>query len=102
MGNSEASAAAKMKGAAEVQGWLDLFFAETGWHSTRVHVIAGASLHKELGLLRGFLVRMYSRGAGADTDTAANHEYTNWEGLDVFVTYLATQLINHGPHPCSR
>lgn len=99
MGSPEVSAAEKAKGADEVQGWLDLFFEETGWHSTRVHAVAGASLYKELGLLRGFVVRMYSHEAGADTEPSDRHEYTNWEGLDVFVTDLATQLINHGPHP---
>jgi menaquinone-dependent protoporphyrinogen oxidase len=37
-------------------------------------------------------MRMIAKRAGSDTDTSRDHEYTDWKGLDQFVTSIVAEI----------
>jgi len=77
---------------ADVQGMLDRFFKETGWHPQHVKPVAGALLYTQYNFLIRFVMRRIARKAGAATDTSRNYEYTDWVALDHFVEELAREI----------
>lgn len=77
---------------ADVQGMLDRFFQETGWHPRRVKPVAGALLYTKYNFLIRFVMRRIARKAGAATDTSRDYEYTDWVALDHFVEELAQEI----------
>jgi menaquinone-dependent protoporphyrinogen oxidase len=77
---------------ADVQGMLDRFFKETGWHPRRVKPVAGALLYTQYNFLIRFVMRRIARKAGAATDTSHDYEYTDWVALDHFVEELAEEI----------
>ena len=54
---------------ADVQGMLNWFFEDTGWHPRRVKPVAGA-----------------------ETDTSRDYEFTDWVALDHFVEEVADEI----------
>lgn len=77
---------------ADVQGMLDRFFKETGWHPHHVKPVAGALLYTKYNFLIRFVMRRIARNAGAATDTSRDYEYTDWVALDHFVQELVEGL----------
>jgi len=77
---------------ADVQGMLDRFFKDTGWHPQRVKPVAGALLFTKYNFLIRFVMRRIARKAGAATDTSRDYEYTDWVALDHFVDELAREI----------
>jgi menaquinone-dependent protoporphyrinogen oxidase len=77
---------------ADVQGMLDRFFKETGWHPQHVKPVAGALLYTQYNFLIRFVMRHIARKAGAATDTSRDYEYTDWVALDHFVEELAREI----------
>lgn len=77
---------------ADVQGMLDRFFKDTGWHPRRVKPVAGALLYTKYNFLIRFVMRRIARKAGASTDTSRDYEYTDWVALDHFVAELAQEI----------
>jgi len=77
---------------ADVQGMLDRFFKDTGWHPQRVKPVAGALLYTKYNFLIRFVMRRIARKAGAATDTSRDYEYTDWVALDHFVDELAREI----------
>jgi menaquinone-dependent protoporphyrinogen oxidase len=77
---------------ADVQGMLDRFFKDTGWHPQRVKPVAGALLYTKYNFLIRFVMRRIARKAGAATDTSRDYEYTDWVALDHFVEELVEGL----------
>ncbi len=77
--------AMRTKADADVHAMLETFFAETGWHPSRVKPVAGALLFTKYGVLVRLVMKMIAKRAGHTTDTSQDYEYTDWNGLDRFV-----------------
>jgi len=77
---------------ADVQGMLNRFFEDTGWHPRRVKPVAGALLYTKYNFLIRFVMRRIAKKAGAQTDTSRDYEYTNWVALDHFVDEVADEI----------
>ena len=77
---------------ADVQGMLNRFFEDTGWHPPRVKPVAGALLYTKYNFLIRFVMRRIAKKAGAETDTSRDYEYTDWVALDHFVEEVADEI----------
>jgi menaquinone-dependent protoporphyrinogen oxidase len=77
---------------ADVQGMLNRFFEETGWHPRRVKPVAGALLYTKYNFLIRFVMRRIAKKAGAETDTSRDYEYTDWVALDHFIEEVAEEI----------
>jgi menaquinone-dependent protoporphyrinogen oxidase len=77
---------------ADVQGMLNRFFEDTGWHPRRVKPVAGALLYTKYNFLIRFVMRRIAKKAGAETDTSRDYEYTDWVALDHFVDEVAEEI----------
>jgi menaquinone-dependent protoporphyrinogen oxidase len=84
---------------ADVQGMLNRFFEDTGWHPRRVKPVAGALLYTKYNFLIRFVMRRIAKKAGAQTDTSRDYEYTNWVALDHFVDEVADEISRSTPGP---
>ncbi len=93
--NAEQREAAKR----EVNEVLDRFVHDTAWRPRWVQPVAGALLYTKYNFLVRFIMKMISKKAGGSTDTAHDHEYTNWAGLERFAANLVGELAPHdAPH----
>ncbi|MBX9601704.1 MAG: hypothetical protein K2X35_11885 [Bryobacteraceae bacterium] len=70
------------KAAAAVQGMIDAFLKETGWHPERVQPVAGALMYSRYNLLMKLMMKWIAKREGASTDTSRDHEFTDWAALD--------------------
>jgi menaquinone-dependent protoporphyrinogen oxidase len=77
---------------ADVQGMLNRFFEDTGWHPQRVKPVAGALLYTKYNFLIRFVMRRIAKKAGAETDTSRDYEYTDWVALDHFVEEVTQEI----------
>jgi menaquinone-dependent protoporphyrinogen oxidase len=84
---------------ADVQGMLNRFFEDTGWHPQRVKPVAGALLYTKYNFLICFVMRRIAKKAGAETDTSRDYEYTDWVALDHFVDEVADEISRSIPGP---
>jgi menaquinone-dependent protoporphyrinogen oxidase len=84
---------------ADVQGMLNRFFEDTGWHPQRVKPVAGALLYTKYNFLIRFVMRRIAKKAGAETDTSRDYEYTDWVALDHFVDEVADEISRSIPGP---
>ena len=82
----------RAKAAEDVKRTVDLFCAQTGFHPMRVWPVAGALRYTQYGVILKMVMRMIARRAGENTDTSRDHEYTDWKGLDRFVTTMAAEI----------
>jgi len=76
---------------ADVQAMLDRFFEESRWHPKRVKPLAGALLYTKYNFLTRFMMKRIAKKSGGSTDTSRDHDYTDWLGLERFVTELAAE-----------
>ena len=74
-----------------------MFLRETGWHPTVIRAVAGALLYTKYSFLLRFVMKRIARKAGAGTDTSKDYEYTDWEGLDHFVTAFTSVIHAETP-----
>jgi len=63
----------------------DALFEETGWHPARVQFVAGALMYTKYNVIVRWVMKRIARAEGTSTDTAHDHVYTDWEGVDRFV-----------------
>ena len=73
---------ARARAAKDVQGMIDTFLKETGWHPGRVQPVAGALTYSKYNLLIKLLMKWIAKREGASTDTSRDHEFTDWAALD--------------------
>ncbi len=64
------------------------------WSPTIKETVAGGLAYRRYGLLKRWMMKRIARDAGGDTDTSKNHEYTDWQAVDQFVTEFL-QLERH-------
>jgi menaquinone-dependent protoporphyrinogen oxidase len=93
-GVEDATASLEMRSqsAIDVKKMIDDFCNATGFHPSRVWPVAGALMYTKYGALVRFVMRRIAKRAGASTDTAHDHEYTDWKGLHRFVDALMMEL----------
>jgi menaquinone-dependent protoporphyrinogen oxidase len=54
--------------------------------------VPGALLYAQYNFLIRFIMKRISEASGGSTDTSRDHIYTDWRGLDGFVTGFIVQL----------
>lgn len=91
------TAESRAKASSDVQRMLDQFFAETDWRPTSARPVAGALLYTQYGRVVRFIMKQIAKNEGGSTDTAHDHEYTDWAALDRFVA----ELVSSGFHPAA-
>jgi menaquinone-dependent protoporphyrinogen oxidase len=87
-----ATAERRRSAAANVQKMIDKFLRQTGWKPTRVHPVAGALLYRQYGVVIRLVMLFIARLVGASTDTARDHEYTDWREVEGFAAELAESV----------
>jgi menaquinone-dependent protoporphyrinogen oxidase len=80
------SAAGSEKERADASRFVEEFLHETGWNPAIKVTFAGGLLYREYGFLKRWMMKKIARDAGKDTDTSKNHEYTDWNAVDTFVS----------------
>jgi menaquinone-dependent protoporphyrinogen oxidase len=68
---------------------VERMIAETGWRPDAVEHVAGAFRYTEYDFLKRWAMRYIAWRKGQPTDTARDHEYTEWDGLIRFVERFA-------------
>jgi menaquinone-dependent protoporphyrinogen oxidase len=66
---------------AEAQGYVDRFVEATGWRPGMTFLTAGALLYTQYDFLKRLLMKLIARHHGQSTDTAHDHELTDWVRL---------------------
>jgi len=68
---------------------VETFLAETGWRPDRVARFAGAVPYTRYDPFTRWFMKRLQRRAGRSTDTARDHEYTDWGAVERFGRKLA-------------
>lgn len=77
---------------AEAIQYLGAFLEKVEWSPTIETTLAGGLLYLEYRFLKRWMMKRIAKDAGKDTDTSKNHEYTDWEVVDQFMTAFLVQL----------
>jgi menaquinone-dependent protoporphyrinogen oxidase len=85
----------RAKSAADVQGMIDKFLADTGWRPQRIKAVAGALLYTKYNFLVRFVMKQISKKSSGPTDTSRDYELTDWKALDRFVDELLSDRTEH-------
>lgn len=92
MKSSTAPYELRAEAAQDVKRLVDVFCTRTGLHPRRVWPLAGALLYTHYGSIEKVVMRMIAKRAGGDTDTSRDHDYTDWKGLERFVSSVAAEI----------
>jgi menaquinone-dependent protoporphyrinogen oxidase len=89
--------------AQDVKRLVDRFCERAELRPSRIWPLAGALLYTRYGAIEKLVMRMIAKRAGGDTDTSRDHEYTDWKGLDQFVTSMVAEIEETaGPDEAAR
>lgn len=72
--------------------YLQSFLIQAGWQPQQTATFAGALCYSKYNRFKRFLVLLFVRMAGGDTDTSRDYEYTDWEVVDRFAVDFAKHL----------
>ncbi len=85
-------------GRAHAQQAADEFLQQTGLKPRLVRLINGALKYTRYDFFKRMMMKMISRQQGRTTDTATDHEYTDWDDVETFVDeFLATAGLTSAP-----
>lgn len=90
--DNAASPERRAQSTADVHRMFEDFVKRTGWHPGRTVPVAGALLYSKYNFLVLFAMKRIARTAGASTDTSRDHEFTDWQALDRFVSEFMSSL----------
>lgn len=76
-------------------GYMEALFDDLDWRPTLAVALAGGLPYRKYGWLLRQIMKRISRSAGHTTDTAHNHEFTDWARVDRFAADIHASL----PHP---
>lgn len=79
----------------EAAGYVESFFAETGWRADLIGNFAGAIRYSEYNFLLRFVMKRIAKSSTGDTDTARDYEYTDWTAVEAFADDFATLVADH-------
>jgi menaquinone-dependent protoporphyrinogen oxidase len=68
----------------EVNKWVSAFEQQTDWGPEQVEHVAGALKYVEYNWMKRMVMREIARSTGESTDTTQDHEYTDWNRLQLF------------------
>lgn len=63
----------------------EALYRTTGWTPAITRHVAGALRYTQYGCFKRLIMKLIARRHGSDTDTAHDHEYTDWDDLTRFV-----------------
>lgn len=91
---------------AVAQGYVDELIRHTGWRPADVAILAGALLYRKYNPFIRLMMRLIVGHAGGDTDTSRDHEYTDWQAVELFAARFAARLATPAqrvfPRPFDR
>jgi len=76
----------------EARRYVDGLIARTGWHPERTALFAGALRYTAYNPFVRWMMRKIAEHTGRATDTARDHEYTDWAEVERFARDFATRL----------
>lgn len=76
---------------AEVQKLTDEYLEKMGWEPRMQRQIAGALKYTRYDFFKRWIMKMISQKAGRETDTAQDHEFTDWVDVRAFVMDFAAR-----------
>lgn len=82
---------------ANTQRCIDEFCEHTGWTPSRTEAIAGCLQYREYDFFTRQAMRMLMHKMGHPTDASHDHDYTDWDGLDVLGAELAAMAVADAP-----
>jgi menaquinone-dependent protoporphyrinogen oxidase len=77
---------------ADVRRILDAFTTENGWKPRMSVSFAGALKYTQYNWLKRALLKHIAKKEGGSTDTAHDHEYTDWNQVDAFAQRFFAEL----------
>jgi menaquinone-dependent protoporphyrinogen oxidase len=77
-------------GRAHAQQAADRFVEQTGLKPRLVRLVNGALRYTQYDFFKRMMMKMISRHQGHTTDTATDHEYTDWADVEAFVDEFLT------------
>ena len=75
-----------------LDGYLKSFFDGTGWHPKIVGRFGGALLYTQYGFWTRLPMTIAGRFMGYPTDTARDHELTNWDDVEKFTNEFLSHV----------
>lgn len=72
--------------------YLGAFLARIPWQPPHTAAFGGALRYTEYPAWKRFLVGLFVRAAGGDTDKSRDHEYTDWRAVERFADAFARSL----------
>ena len=86
------SAAGGADDLAAARAMVDNFLAGAAWRPRFVYLAAGAFRYTKYGFFKRWILRRIAEAKGAPTDTAQDHELTDWEELVRFLDRFSGAL----------
>jgi menaquinone-dependent protoporphyrinogen oxidase len=71
---------------------LGTFIDRSGWHPRHTLSAAGALSYTRYNWFLRWVMKRIARSQGNTTDTSRDHVYTDWAGVEAFVTAFATRF----------
>jgi menaquinone-dependent protoporphyrinogen oxidase len=78
-------------GREHAQKAADEFLQQTGLKPRLVRLVNGALLYTKYDFFKRMMMKMISRQQGRTTETATDHEYTDWADVEAFVDEFLTK-----------
>jgi menaquinone-dependent protoporphyrinogen oxidase len=83
----------------EVEGYIEKFVQQTGWHPATIGRFAGALLYTRYGFFTRWIMKKIARDKGSpDTDTSRDYVYTDWNEVKHFAEEFMETLVPEGAH----
>jgi menaquinone-dependent protoporphyrinogen oxidase len=81
----------------ELREITDAFYSETGWTPGITRHVAGALRYSQYDYFKRLIMKLIAKQQGGDTDTAHDHEYTDWDDLTRFVEEFVAAIFLQEP-----
>ena len=72
--------------------WLEKFSSDSGWRPVVFKSFAGALDYRKYNFITRMIMKKISQKTGMNTDTSANHEYTDWDAVRQFSDEFASKV----------
>jgi menaquinone-dependent protoporphyrinogen oxidase len=72
--------------------WLENFSKESGWSPAIFRSFAGALDYRKYNFFTRRVMKKIAEKTGMNTDTSANHEYTDWDAVRKFADEFADMI----------
>ena len=77
----------------EVEGYVDQFEDETGWHPDEIALFGGALLYTHYGFIKRHMMKIARDKPGhLGLDTSRDYVYTEWDAVKRFAEHFADRL----------